>query len=240
MFSPSQLRPNKLSGLIIRGLELIRAIPTQPPQSTQSHNDDAEDMSYYAVQKGRNPGIYRSWFGIILGTLLQEPSLNLHFFGGGETYRGDCAREVTEFSGAKYKKFATKEEAQEFVSGGRVSDRMYPSSSSSSSSSSWSSPYSGGAGGGGAAGGKSSGYGGGWNSYGKQSSSSGLYSPPPRLTPLVDSSGEPAAVVYTDGSSLGNGANGARAGVGVYWGPNDPRFYSPFFAFVSASSLISS
>ena len=30
-------------------------------------------------------------------------------------------------------------------------------------------------------------------------------------------------VVYTDGSSLGNGMMGARAGAGVYFGPGDPR-----------------
>lgn len=30
-------------------------------------------------------------------------------------------------------------------------------------------------------------------------------------------------VVYTDGSSLGNGQTGAVAGVGVYFGPNDKR-----------------
>ena len=29
--------------------------------------------------------------------------------------------------------------------------------------------------------------------------------------------------IYTDGSSLGNGSNGAVAGVGVYFGPNDKR-----------------
>lgn len=31
-------------------------------------------------------------------------------------------------------------------------------------------------------------------------------------------------IVYTDGSSLGNGRVGAAAGVGVYFGDNDPRF----------------
>lgn len=31
-------------------------------------------------------------------------------------------------------------------------------------------------------------------------------------------------VVYTDGSSLGNGKVGAVGGVGVYFGPNDPRY----------------
>ncbi len=29
--------------------------------------------------------------------------------------------------------------------------------------------------------------------------------------------------IYTDGSSLGNGALGAKAGVGVYFGPDDAR-----------------
>lgn len=31
-------------------------------------------------------------------------------------------------------------------------------------------------------------------------------------------------IVYTDGSALGNGRTGARAGVGVYFGPNDSRY----------------
>lgn len=30
--------------------------------------------------------------------------------------------------------------------------------------------------------------------------------------------------IYTDGSSLGNGKVGSSAGVGVYFGPNDPRY----------------
>jgi ribonuclease HI len=33
--------------------------------------------------------------------------------------------------------------------------------------------------------------------------------------------------IYTDGSSLGNGKLGAVAGVGVYFGPNDPRYLPP-------------
>lgn len=31
-------------------------------------------------------------------------------------------------------------------------------------------------------------------------------------------------IIYTDGSSLANGTAGARAGVGVYFGPGDPRY----------------
>ncbi|KAF4460692.1 RNase H domain [Fusarium albosuccineum] len=35
--------------------------------------------------------------------------------------------------------------------------------------------------------------------------------------------GEDVLKIYTDGSSLANGKAGARAGLGVYFGPNDPR-----------------
>jgi ribonuclease HI len=33
-------------------------------------------------------------------------------------------------------------------------------------------------------------------------------------------------VVHTDGGSRGNGKIGAKAGIGVYFGPRDPRFVS--------------
>ncbi len=41
---------------------------------------------------------------------------------------------------------------------------------------------------------------------------------PPMLTDSADS-----ATVYTDGSCLSNGTKKARAGIGVWWGPEDPR-----------------
>ena len=31
-------------------------------------------------------------------------------------------------------------------------------------------------------------------------------------------------IIYTDGSALNNGKAGARAGVGVFFGHNDPRY----------------
>jgi ribonuclease HI len=37
--------------------------------------------------------------------------------------------------------------------------------------------------------------------------------------------------IYTDGSSLGNGAKGATAGVGVYFGPRDPRYVTCLHLF---------
>lgn len=48
-------------------------------------------MKYYAVKKGRNPGIYTSW--------------------------DSCLEEVKGFSGAIYKSFKTLEEANEFMTG---------------------------------------------------------------------------------------------------------------------------
>jgi hypothetical protein len=45
-----------------------------------------------------------------------------------------------------------------------------------------------------------------------------------KTTPKVPTARNGVVVVYTDGSSLGNGRNGATAGVGVYFGESDPRF----------------
>ncbi|ORX46992.1 hypothetical protein DM01DRAFT_280230, partial [Hesseltinella vesiculosa] len=44
---------------------------------------------YYAVREGRNKGVYETW--------------------------NECKREVIGYQGAKYKKFATMDEAQEFM-----------------------------------------------------------------------------------------------------------------------------
>ena len=37
-----------------------------------------------------------------------------------------------------------------------------------------------------------------------------------------------ALKIFTDGSALSNGYASSRAGVGVYFGPNDPRYAGPF------------
>jgi ribonuclease HI len=55
----------------------------------------------------------------------------------------------------------------------------------------------------------------------------GVEEPPakkPKKTPKSTSTRNGVEVVYTDGSSLGNGRVGASAGVGVYFGEGDPRF----------------
>jgi ribonuclease HI len=41
--------------------------------------------------------------------------------------------------------------------------------------------------------------------------------------PAPDVSNGNSLKVWTDGSSINNGQDGAKAGIGVYWGENDPR-----------------
>jgi len=56
---------------------------------------------FYAVKKGRNPGVYTSW--------------------------EDCKEEVTGFSGASYKSFPTRKEAEAFVGdNGKSQERESP------------------------------------------------------------------------------------------------------------------
>ena len=58
--------------------------------------------SYYAVKNGKNPGVYTTW--------------------------SDCEAQVKGFPGAMYKKFGTKDEAEEYVSGKQAdsSERSEP------------------------------------------------------------------------------------------------------------------
>lgn len=111
---------------------------------------------------------------------------------------GDCENQVKGYSGATFKKFDSASSAQEFLEsqGGGSSyssnSSHYDSGSSSYDQSSYSSNHFGNAGG---------------NSRGGNSferDRDGYYQ------------------VYTDGACLGNGRDGARAGIGVYWGPGNP------------------
>lgn len=53
-------------------------------------------------------------------------------------------------------------------------------------------------------------------------------------------SGAPGMLrIYTDGSALGNGARGASAGVGVYFGPGDERFVQGVLSFFLFYLLVS-
>ncbi|KAI6012577.1 ribonuclease H-like domain-containing protein [Pisolithus orientalis] len=43
-------------------------------------------------------------------------------------------------------------------------------------------------------------------------------------TGIPDADGKEFDVVYCDGACKGNGATGSKAGIGVWWGHNDPRY----------------
>jgi ribonuclease HI len=50
-----------------------------------------------------------------------------------------------------------------------------------------------------------------------------------QLTTAKEGPNAPPLKIYTDGSSLSNGQAGAQAGVGVYFGPGDPKYASSLF-----------
>ena len=94
-------------------------------------------MPYYAVRRGRTPGVYNDW--------------------------NSCHVQVNEFADAIYMKFNDQQDAEDFVNGEGA----------------FASKYNG----------------------------------------LNFDQSEPVTV-YTNGSCINNGQIGARAGVGVYWGPD--------------------
>lgn len=153
---------------------------------------------FYAVRTGRKTGVFRTW--------------------------KECESYVKGFPGARYKKFSTEDEAKSFVSGLKSSGSLTsavaaPSQESrkrtfhevcgnnqfdnarslNSKGSKFSKPY------------RNSGIGSSWTS----SSISSLSND--------DSSSGDRPVVYTDGGCTKNGKKGARAGIGVYWGPKNTR-----------------
>ncbi|XP_029451658.1 ribonuclease H1-like [Rhinatrema bivittatum] len=147
---------------------------------------------YYAVRIGKKPGVYQTW--------------------------EECNEQVNRFPSARYKKFATEEEAWAFVDSTKSAG---PSSECKSETchegevenlnlSRSKRPH-------------------------QQLSSSedeeelehkrGKYTEA-SATPLVEKTtftylGD-AVVVYTDGCCSSNGRSKARAGIGVYWGPGHP------------------
>ncbi|KAL4070511.1 ribonuclease H-like protein [Scleroderma citrinum] len=125
-------------------------------------------VSYYAVRKGRDPGIYRTW--------------------------DECEAQIKAFPGAAFKKFTTETEATAFIAG------KTPVSAAS-----------------------------GVNAQSIPSSSRGQISSIPAVSRITQSIGIPKTegkdfdVVYCDGACKGNGQFGSVAGIGVWWGHNDPR-----------------
>ncbi|PBL00391.1 ribonuclease H-like protein [Armillaria gallica] len=126
----------------------------------------AKGTAFYAVRVGRSPGIYSTWY-----------------------VSDECEAQIKSFPGAKYKKFPTAQQAQEFItgiSGGSTSTA--PSSAQTTSTATDGS-----------------------KSVPSTSNTSHVASIPGEIT------------VFSDGACKGNGKTGAVAGVGVWWGHNDPR-----------------
>lgn len=98
-------------------------------------------------------------------------------------HRAECEEQTKGFHEPRFKKFATREEAEAFVQGVDVAGPSRPPATREVAANS-------------------------------------------KLGPEWD-------VVYSDGACKGNGQNGAVAGVGVWWGPRDPRcaFLRSFLTF---------
>ncbi|EPX72527.1 ribonuclease H Rnh1 [Schizosaccharomyces octosporus yFS286] len=156
------------------------------------------EPAYYAVARGRKTGIFNSW--------------------------NDTVPNVSGYPNSRYKKFKTYDEAKAFCeSGGSYSGPSNSSLTESLYSKSVRnpalySPYSYNR--------KSSLIRDGSSSKNKSFTRSLPLETPysqPNSTVLKRTSVSNPEIVYTDGSSLGNGKHGAVAGCGVYFGPGDPR-----------------
>jgi len=157
-------------------------------------------MPFYAVAKGVVPGIYEQW--------------------------SECQKQTMGFKGPQFKKFNTKEEAQEFIdkhTKGVVDKRpAKPSKEKASSSEAKSAEKND-------------------SSNGAADSSDDAEKEKPRKRSLSPDSSDDAetkkpklsddgfeidekgrVVLFTDGCCHGNGKNGARAGIGVFFGRDSP------------------
>ncbi|XP_048582523.1 ribonuclease H1 isoform X2 [Nematostella vectensis] len=149
---------------------------------------------FYAVRVGRQTGVFDTW--------------------------EECKSYVSGYAGAKFKKFGSNKEALDFVNGGSSSSPFATSSLSSSHGSSGSSGYvqpcptkrhhSE----------TTSSFG---HSGTKRFKSTQYLDTVPASVGCTTSSERDRPVVYTDGCCTRNGFSGAKAGVGVYWGPNHKR-----------------
>jgi ribonuclease HI len=188
-------------------LAIVKSFPTQdearayvagkelPPSSTLR---SPQVERFYGVMVGRIPGVYTDW------TTAQE--------------------QIVGWKGPKYKKFNTRAEAEEFVRGGSTTTSGLQSAIStdvddvSNDELVVEAPA--------AKRAKQSSSGNGrttkraeFEEDEVEDDSINVIVPAPAVKPQ----GTNVLRIYTDGSSLGNGKQGARAGLGVYFGPGDSR-----------------
>jgi ribonuclease HI len=113
-------------------------------------------MNFYAVVNGRQIGVFLNW--------------------------AECKESVLGYGGAIYKKFDTREKAEEFIETRGIIEMKSP----------FTSPFT-------------------------------SQSTPQSTSQSTSQSTEPDYYVYTDGACTNNGKVNARAGIGIFFGPNDPR-----------------
>ncbi|KAL2132196.1 hypothetical protein VTI74DRAFT_4111 [Chaetomium olivicolor] len=201
------------------------AAAAEPP--SKKRKLDAAEQKYYAVRAGFKPGVYTSWAicqqqitgfkGAQFKSFLTYEDASAfaagrdppsaandnkppRFYGvavgskpGVYTEWSKAQEAIVGWKGPKFKKFDTREEAEAFVR--NYNAAVKPTASAVP------------------------------ESEGDQGDA--VHEPPAKrartaVKPLSNTRNG-VVVVYTDGSSLGNGRLGATAGVGVYFGEGDPR-----------------
>lgn len=138
-----------------------------------ANEKDEGASKFYGLAVGDTPGVYTDW--------------------------ADCQANMVNTKGAKYRKFTTREEAEEFVKDWKAFTKKRKADEAVEEGT--------------AAGGEEEADG---PSAKKLKVRGDTAEAPKKGNGRV-------AKVYTDGSSLGNGQKGSAAGVGVYFGPGDPR-----------------
>ncbi|NXN93388.1 RNH1 Ribonuclease, partial [Rhinopomastus cyanomelas] len=157
------------------------------------------DSMFYAVRKGRQTGVYRTW--------------------------AECQEQVNKFPSASFKKFSTEKEAWTFVRSGLPGQQQQPESAGEHSPpdvthedgsqkeepetlccNTCKRPYE-----------QSTSE----EHVAKRVKHDKVYSAPIVSEDKFSYMGD-FAVVYTDGCCSSNGRSRARAGIGVYWGPGHP------------------
>jgi ribonuclease HI len=169
---------------------------------SRSSTADSEPSRFYGVQRGRVPGVYSDW--------------------------AEAQDQIKGFTRPRYKKFATRAEAQAFVRMGQpesATDNTAPqqvhgmTAANSHDTSGFEFP----AGTGPLPPGAEDGFD--PNVLLDPSTGKVVYKTPEQKTATKTKPVGPPGMlrIYTDGSSLRNGTKIAQAGVGVYFGPGDNR-----------------
>ncbi|KAL4926627.1 RNA-DNA hybrid ribonuclease [Aspergillus undulatus] len=179
------------------------------PSSRGASPLDAEPTRFYAIQRGHKPGVYTNW--------------------------AHAQEQIKGFQKPRYKKFSTREEAEEFVklggapvqfAGAPGLTREAPKDKEGVTFEPGEGPL----------------------PPGAEDGFDPNVLLDPKTGKIVYKTDEQKAAtktqpkgppgmlrIYTDGSSLKNGKTGANAGVGVYFGPGDTRFvYLRYFLCLEA------